>query len=160
RYPDSPKGFTVFVSPLQEDNARDVHASLLAAGAAVGLLMLIACANVSSLLFARALEREREIAIRASLGAGRGRIVLELLRESAAIAALGTIFGSGVAYALLKVYIAADPFRRLPQNPIAMDTRAWLFAVCAAFATTLLVGLAPALSAARRDLDAVMKSAS
>ena len=159
RYPDNPKGFTVLASNLQQDNTRNVRASLVLSAAAVGLVLLIVCANVGSLLLGRTLRRRREMAIRAALGSGRARLAGQLLAESGAIAGLGAVAGIGLAYAAIRIFAAMNPFGRMPPNPIALDGRALAFAVAAAIVSTLISGLAPAMQAARADLNEVLKSA-
>jgi putative ABC transport system permease protein len=121
--------------------------------AAVGLLLLIACCNVANMLLARATTREREMMIRMSLGAGRGRIVRQLMVESVLLAAGGAALGCLLAYVGIDALVA-----RLPQSPlpgevdIALNTPVLLFSLGAAVLSAVLFGMAPALYTARRDL--------
>jgi putative ABC transport system permease protein len=121
--------------------------------AAVGLLLLIACCNVANMLLARATTREREMMIRMSLGAGRGRIVRQLMVESVLLAAGGAALGCLLAYVGIDALVA-----RLPQSPlpgevdIALNTPVLLFSLGAAVLSAMLFGVAPALYTARRDL--------
>ncbi len=157
---DNPKGFTVLVSNLQTDNTRNVRASLSLAAATLGFILLIVCANVGSLFLGRTLQRRREMAIRAALGSGRRRIVRQLLMESAVITVLGATAGVVIAYAGIRIFTALNPFGRMPPNAIALNWRALAFTLLASLASTLLFGLAPALEAARVDLNQVMKAGS
>ncbi|HEV8038215.1 MAG TPA: ABC transporter permease [Bryobacteraceae bacterium] len=157
-HPDNPKGFTVLVSNLQRDNTRNVRASLSLAAAALGFILLIVCANVGSLLLGRTLQRQREIAIRAALGSGRRRIIRQLLIEGAVITALGAATGVLIAYAGIRTFAAVNPFGRMPPNAIALDWRALAFTLLASLASTLIFGLAPALEAARVDLNQAMRA--
>jgi predicted permease len=157
-HPDNPKGFTVLVSKLQTDNTRDVRASLSLSAAALGFILLIVCANVGSLQLGRTLRRQREMAIRAALGSGRRRIIRQLLIESSVITALGATAGVLMAYAGIKIFGAANPFGRMPPNAIAMNWRALGFILLASLGSTLIFGLAPALQAARVDLNQAMKA--
>jgi predicted permease len=158
-HPENPKGYTVLVSNLQADNTRNVRASLSLSAAALGFILLIVCANVGSLLLGRTLQRRREMAIRAALGSGRRRIVRQLLIESSVIAALGAAAGVLIAYAAIQIFVAVNPFGRMPPNAIALDWRALAFTLLASLASTLIFGLAPALEAARVDLNQTMKAA-
>ncbi|HTA70846.1 MAG TPA: ABC transporter permease [Bryobacteraceae bacterium] len=158
RYPDNPKGFTILATNLQRDNTRNVRASLWLATAAVAFVLLIVCANVGSLLLGHGLRRQREMAVRAALGGGRGRIVRQLLTESALIAMLGGGAGVALAYAALRIFVAVNPFGRTPPNPIALDWRALMFTLLATVVCTLACGLAPAVQAARANLNEIIKA--
>jgi predicted permease len=158
RYPDNPRGFTTLATNLQRDNTRNVRASLWLAAAAVGLVLLIVCANVGSLLLGQGLQRQREMAIRAALGGGRSRIIRQLLTESAVVAVLGGAGGVALAYAAIQIFLAVNPLGRMPPNPIALDWRALLFTALATMMCTLACGLAPAVQAARADLNETLKS--
>ncbi|HYL77156.1 MAG TPA: ABC transporter permease [Bryobacteraceae bacterium] len=159
RYRDNPKGYTVLVTNLQKDNTRSLRALLWLSAAAVGLVLLIVCANVGSLLLGRTLQRQREMAIRFALGSGRWRIVRQLLTESGLLAAASAIMGLLFAYAEVRLFQTANPFGRTPVHPIALDARALAFTMIACIASALIFGLAPAFHASRADLNEVMKAA-
>ena len=125
---------------------------------ATGLLLLIACTNVANLLLARAVARERDLAIRASLGAGRRRLVSQVMGETIALGALGSVAGMGLAWALLRVFVSLAPpnFPRIAA--ISLDLRMLWFSLLVAVAAGLIAGLAPALHLLRSDLNAVIRS--
>ena len=125
---------------------------------AVGMLLLIACANVSNLLLSRAATRQREIALRASLGATRGRLVRQLLTESVLLSTLGGIIGAALAFGALRVILAMVPPDSIPDEAkVAIDGPVLLFTLGVSFVTALLFGLAPALHASRTQLVTALK---
>jgi len=125
---------------------------------AVGMLLLIACANVSNLLLSRAATRQREIALRASLGATRGRLLRQLLTESVLLSTLGGMLGAALAFGALRVILAMVPPDSIPDEAkVAIDRPVLLFTVCVSFVTALLFGLAPALHASRTQLVTALK---
>jgi putative ABC transport system permease protein len=127
--------------------------------AAVGLLLLIACCNVANMLLARATVREREMTVRAALGAGRGRIVRQLLVESLLLGLSGAAAGCLLAYAGLDALVSLLPQYPLPgEVEIALDGAALVFGLVTAVVSALLFGIAPALYSARRDLVEGLKS--
>ena len=124
----------------------------------VGMLLLIACANVSNLLLSRAATRQREIALRASLGATRGRLVRQLLTESVLLSTLGGIIGAALAFGALRVILAMVPPDSIPDEAkVAIDRPVLLFTLGVSFVTALLFGLAPALHASRTQLVTALK---
>lgn len=117
--------------------------------AAVGLLLVIGCFNVANLLLARGAARSREMAIRNSLGAGRGRLVRQLLAESLLLGALGSLGGVVLSHVLLRAARAARPEALAALDDLAIDARTFTFALVAALVTSLLFGLAPAILASQ-----------
>jgi putative ABC transport system permease protein len=149
------------VEPVREAMVGNVRSSLLVLLGAVSLVLLIACANVANLLLARAVGRRREIAIRVAVGAGRGRIVRQLLTESVLLAFAGAVVGLviGVAgiRALLSVNTANLPRVGLEGSLVMVDWRVVAFTVLAALFTGLLFGSIPALQTSRPDLAGTLK---
>jgi putative ABC transport system permease protein len=145
------------VEPLAASMVANVRTALLVVLGAVGFVLLIACANVAGLLIARGASRRREIAVRTALGAGRGRLVRQLLTESLVLAITGGLAGIVVAYWALQLLVGAAP-ENLPRlNDITLDWRVALFAFGATLAVGVLFGLAPGLSASKPELNLDLK---
>jgi putative ABC transport system permease protein len=155
------KGQSFGADPIRDSLVRDVRSSLLVLVGAVSFVLLIACANVANLLLARAVGRRREIAIRAAIGAGRGRIIRQLLTESVLLSLAGAIAGGilGVVgiHLLLNVNTANLPRVGVDGNLVAVDWRVLGFTVVVAMVTGILFGLIPALQSSRPDLASTLK---
>ena len=149
------------VERMQDVLVRDVRSTLLILAGAVSFVLLIACANVANLLLARASGRRREIAVRAALGAGRGRIVRQLLTESIVLSlaggALGLLLGISGIRALLSINTADLPRIGEEGALVAVDWRVVTFALVVSIATGVLFGLIPALHASHTDLSSTLK---
>ncbi len=146
------------VLPLQQDLAGNVRAKLLVLLGAVGLVLLIACANVASLTLARSAARRKEIALRAALGAGRGRIVRQLLTESVLLAAGGGGLGLALALGGLVALKSRLPLDMPGVGGATMDWRVLGFAAALIFLAGLACGLVPALQASRFNLTESLKA--
>jgi len=155
RMPDA-WGKNVTVVPLERRVTGDVGPMLVVLFGSVAVVLLIACVNVANLLLSRAAAREREIAIRASLGAGRGRIVRQLLTESVMLALLGGLVGLGVGAAGVRALLLLLPAGMPRVTEVAIDGRVLAFTMVIALATGVTFGLAPALRASRPTLQTVL----
>ncbi|MEO8678632.1 MAG: ABC transporter permease, partial [Vicinamibacterales bacterium] len=150
--------YTFTARPLHEVITEGATRGLWVLLGATGLLLLIACTNVANLLLARAVVRERDLAIRASLGAGRRRLFGQVMGETMALALLGSVVGLGLSWALLRVFVALAPANFPRLAAIALDSRVLGFSLLVAVIAGLLAGLAPAFHLLRPDLNGVMRS--
>ncbi len=156
QYPAFNKNWTVRLAPLQEDLVGSIRMTLLVLLGAVSFVLLIACANVANLLLARAAARQKEIAIRSALGAGRFRIVRQLLTESALLSLLGGLFGFAIASEGISAMTRFGA--NIPRlDEISLDLRVLGFTFAVSVFTGLMFGLAPALQASRSDLNEALK---
>ena len=135
--------FAPKVQPLKQDVVGDISTALWVVMVTLGLLLLIACANVANLLLVRAESRQRELAIRAALGAGRGRIAREMLVESLTLGVLGGALGLDLAYAALRILVARGPDTLPRLNEIAIDPLVLSFAFGVSFLSGVLFGVIP-----------------
>jgi predicted permease len=160
-YPESDKGWTISVEDFREFLLnRTFRTRLLLLSGAVGMVLLIACANLASLLLVRAAGREREIAVRISVGATQGRLLRQLLSESVLLALSGGALGLAIAWALIRIAPKIVPPDAIPGTLLELSAPVIWFALAISLLSCLLFGLAPALAAARSDMQAALKSSS
>lgn len=157
-YPASNKGETITVLPLQELTVRDVRGTLLLVLGAVGLVLLIACANVASLLLARGTGRGREFAIRAALGATRGRTIRQLMAESAVLGLISGGAGLLLACAAMGPLVALASTAVLGLSGVRLDAPVLLFTLAISLAASMIFGLAPALRGSRPVNDTLKQA--
>ena len=152
------------VQPLRDSIVAGARKSLFVLLGAVGFVLLIACANVANLLLVRATGRKREFAIRAAMGAGRARIVRQLLTESIVLSITGGVLGLMLGYAGVRALLAVSPagLPRVGENgaAVGLDWRIFLFTLAISLFTGILFGLFPAVSASRVDLHTTLKESS
>jgi predicted permease len=144
----------------REEDSPSTYAVSVGMLVMTGLVLLIGCANVANILMSRASGRRKEIAVRMAIGAGRGRLIRQLLTESAMLSVLGTLLGVAAAYWVVHLIHGIHLPTDLPVTiDVQVDQRALLFASIAGVLTTFLFGLAPALQLSRPDLVSALKSA-
>jgi putative ABC transport system permease protein len=157
-YPEANKGWGAVVIPLREDIVGDIRLALLVLFGAVGFVLLIACANVANLILARGANRQKEIAVRIALGAGRARLVRQLLTESVLLAVTGGLLG------LLLAAVGSRMLVRLGSLPnsgdIGIDTWALGFTLLVSFAAGIIIGIVPALQFTRTSISETLKQGS
>ena len=152
-------GWSVKILPLLEFSVRTIKPALLVLLVAVAFVLLIACANVANLLLARAAGRQKEIATRTALGAGRGRIIRQLLTESMLLSLVGGTVGLLLAKWGTDLLLTLAPSDLPRMDNVSVDGRALAFTAAITFLTGIIFGLVPALQASKPNLNETMKDA-
>ncbi len=155
--PDADAGAVMTTAPLRELVVAGARGRVLMLSGAVALVLLIACANVASLLLSRALARRREIAVRVALGANRSAIVRQMLTESVLLSLVAGVLGVGLGWAATRALVAWGANQLPPGLPIGMDLRVLVFALVVSLVTGIVFGTFPALQLARVDVNSALR---
>jgi predicted permease len=156
-WPNTNANLTFTSTPLQDYVIGDVRTPLLVLLGAVGFVLLVACANVANLLLARASVRHEEIAVRAALGAGKGRLIRQLMTEAAVLGVIGGAVGLALAYAATQALVAAQPGDIPRLQEVGVDATVVAFTFLIAVGTSLLFGVLPALHSTGKTLTQALR---
>jgi len=159
-YPETNTGWGAVVTPLEDVIVGATRPQLFIFMAAVALVLLIACANLANMTLARVVIRSRELAVRTAVGAGRGRVIRQLLTESVLTAGAGGVLGVILAYAALHAFVTGWPTMLPRMQEIGIDLTVLLFALGLSMASGVLFGLVPALSVAGASLSETLRQGS
>ncbi len=157
-YPISNAGVEMRAGPLQRELVGDVGSTLWLLLAAVGVVLLIACVNIASLLLARATSREREFAMRAALGASRSRLIRQCLAESTVLGLSGGALGALLAVVSVRPFVMAWPGSLPRAGELRFDSSVWLFTLIVSLVSSALFGLAPALRMQMRSVERALRT--
>src|SRR5580692_493574 len=156
-FPNSNAGWDTTLSSLQESVVGRIRPAMLTLAPSVGFVLLIACVNLANLLLSRSAARRREFGIRSSLGAGKGRLVRQILTESVLLACLGGVAGLAFAWSGTRLLVNLSPTILPRASEIVIDGRVLGFTALIAVATGILFGLAPAISLSKTDLASALR---
>jgi predicted permease len=156
-YPEADKNVGIALVSMKEDIVGNVQPFLIVLLAAVGFLLLIACANVANLILARSMGRSREFAIRAALGAGNARVIRQLLTESVLLAGLGGALGLLLAVWGTRAVLGTLPGALPRSSEVSLDSRVLLFTMALSVFAGIVFGLAPAVKSSRVNLQEILK---
>ena len=159
KFPETNRGWTGSVTPLHEEVVSSSRLILLVLSGAVGMVLLLACANVAGLVLAQSTARKREFALRLALGASRARVVRQQLTESFMLALISGVIGVVLAWVGLDLLLSLAPVDTPRIDEVAIDARALLFALAISITTAVVFGLLPALKSSKAELFTTLKDA-
>ena len=159
KFPETNRGWTAGITPLHEEVVSSSRLILLVLSGAVGMVLLLACANVAGLVLAQSTTRKREFALRLALGASRARVVRQQLTESFMLALTSGVIGVVLAWVGLDLLLSLAPVDTPRINEVAIDARALLFALAISITTAVVFGLLPALKSSKAELFTTLKDA-
>jgi putative ABC transport system permease protein len=158
RYPDQDAGYGLRLEPVSDRVVLDYSQTIWLLAAASGCLLLISCANVANLLYARAVERRQEMSIRSALGGTRARLLGQLFLETTFLSLLGAMAGIAIAFVTIEIIRKLAPQDLYRLDEVGIDLRALLFVVGATLSVSLVSGLLPSLSLSKTDVQSVLKT--
>ena len=159
KFPETNRGWTASLTPLHEEVVNSSRLLLLVLSGAVGMVLLLACANVAGLVLAQSTARKREFALRLALGASRARVVRQQLTESFILALASGVVGIGLAWLGLDLLLSLAPIDTPRISEVAIDARVLLFALAISITTAVVFGLLPALKSSKAELFTTLKDA-